>query len=112
MKQALKRKSKRKSGIPERKRKVRVFHVRGQLNRPRSFVRMNCGDRASGLVCRSNGNSKAQRIPALKEIEESSRKIWELNWVVTPADGPCFGSVSLFLFGAVEARLVLRCRIC
>lgn len=38
---------------------------------------------------------EAQRIPALKENEESSPKR-ELNWVVTPADGPFVGSVSLF----------------
>ena len=39
-----------------------------------------------------------QRNPALKEFEESSRERWELIWVVTPADGPCIGSVSLFIF--------------
>ena len=27
--------------------------------------------------------------------------MWELNWVVTPADGPFVGSVSLFIFEKV-----------
>ena len=39
-----------------------------------------------------------QRNPALKEYEESSHLSWELIWVVTPADGPCIGNVSLFIF--------------
>jgi len=39
---------------------------------------------------------ETQRNPALKEYEESFHDLRKLNWVVTPADGPCIGSVSLF----------------
>jgi len=48
-----------------------------------------------GLEVLSQGR-EAQRIPALKDLEESFRVMRKLIWVVTPADGPFVGSVSLF----------------
>lgn len=51
-----------------------------------------------------------QRNPALKEYEESFRERRRLIWVVTPADGPCIGNVSLFIFAKAmsSAKIVRR----
>ena len=106
----MKRNSKRSLRHLREERFGATFHVRGD----RTGLGALC-DRActAGADKKAVQRREAQRIPALKEDEESFRVSWKLNWVVTPADGPCIGNVSLFFAKSneqceAEARLALR----
>lgn len=107
----MKRNSKRSLRHLREERFGATFHVRGDGTGLGALCDRVC---TAGADKKAVQRREAQRIPALKEDEESFHVSWKLNWVVTPADGPCIGSVSLFIFAKsdeqceAEARLALR----